>query len=62
MSVTYRQVSMLVLGNLPVRDQSFFKLVFKVNVYNRKNILEELLELYWSVSIDYDHRQFSFKP
>lgn len=30
----------LVLGNLPIRDQSFFKLVFRGNVYNRKNILE----------------------
>lgn len=50
---------MLVLGSLPVTDQQlFFKRVFRENVYNRKNRLEEPLESHGPVDIDYDLRIF----
>lgn len=58
LSVTYRKLSMLVPGSLPV-PQLLFKPIFRGNVFNRNNRLEETLESYGPESIDYNFGQFS---
>lgn len=60
LSVTYRKLSMLVPGSLPV-TQLLFKPIFRGNVFNRKNRVEETLESYGPEGIDYDVGQFSCK-